>query len=163
VAAAEAGFTCFRARASELERDFAYGCVRQLLEPAVAKLSDPERDRLFDGAASLSKPLFAPTDASSPSADSSFSILHGLYWLLNNLADEGPVALYVDDLQWSDPESIPQLPSPSHGRPPGRCLRFHAQRRERPGGPGSPGRQPRDNAASAWTLERRSNSGALRA
>jgi DNA-binding CsgD family transcriptional regulator len=105
-AAAEAGFTCLRARASELERDFAYGCVRQLLEPAVAKLSDPERDRLFDGAASLSKPLFAPTDASSPSADSSFSILHGLYWLLNNLADEGPVALYVDDLQWSDPESL---------------------------------------------------------
>jgi predicted ATPase len=104
--AAEAGFTCLRARASELERDFAYGCVRQLLEPAVAKLSDPERDRIFEGAASLSKPLFAPTDAPSPSADSSFSILHGLYWLLNNLADEGPVALCVDDLQWSDPESL---------------------------------------------------------
>ncbi|HEX6236890.1 MAG TPA: AAA family ATPase, partial [Acidimicrobiales bacterium] len=25
------GFTCLRARAGELERDFAYGCVRQLL------------------------------------------------------------------------------------------------------------------------------------
>ena len=36
--AAEAGFTCLRARASELEHDFAYGCVRQLLEPALAKV-----------------------------------------------------------------------------------------------------------------------------
>ena len=35
-AADEVGFTCLRARASELERDSAYGCVRQLLEPAVA-------------------------------------------------------------------------------------------------------------------------------
>ena len=104
--AAEAGFTCLRARASELERDFAYGCVRQLLEPAVGRLSQSERDRLFQGAASWSKPLFAPTDAPSLSADSSFSMLHSLYWLLNNLAGEGPVAHCVDDLQWSDPESL---------------------------------------------------------
>jgi len=27
--ASGAGFTCLRARATELERDFAYGCVRQ--------------------------------------------------------------------------------------------------------------------------------------
>jgi AAA ATPase domain len=105
-AAAEAGFTCLRARAGELERDFAYGCVRQLLEPPVAKLSAPGHDGLFEGAAALSKPLFSPSDAPPPSVDSSFSILHGLYWLLNNLADDGPVALSVDDLHWSDAESL---------------------------------------------------------
>ena len=33
-------------------------------------------------------------------------MLHGLYWLLNNLADERPVALAVDDLHWSDAESL---------------------------------------------------------
>jgi DNA-binding CsgD family transcriptional regulator len=108
--AAEAGFVCLRARAGELERDFAYGCVRQLLEPTVAKASDSERDRLFEGAAALSRPLFAPTGAAqasaSASADSSFSMLHGLYWLLNNLTDEEPLALSVDDLQWSDAESL---------------------------------------------------------
>jgi DNA-binding CsgD family transcriptional regulator len=106
--AAEAGFTCLRARASELERDFAYGCVRQLLEPAVARFSDVERDRLFEGAAALSKPLFAPTEAPQPSrwADGLFSMLHGLYWLLSNLADQGPVVLSVDDLHWSDTESL---------------------------------------------------------
>jgi DNA-binding CsgD family transcriptional regulator len=102
-AAAEAGFTCLRARATELERDFAYGCVRQLLEPVVAGASDAER--LYAGAAVLSKPLFAPTE-SQPSGDGSHAVLHGLYWLLNNLADEGPVALSVDDLQWADMESL---------------------------------------------------------
>jgi hypothetical protein len=59
-AAATMGFACLRARASELERDFAYGCVRQLLEPVVANAAEPERQRLFDGAASLSEPLFGP-------------------------------------------------------------------------------------------------------
>jgi ATP/maltotriose-dependent transcriptional regulator MalT len=107
-AAAEAGFACLRARATELERDFAYGCVRQLLEPVVAKASEPERDRLFEGAAAFSKPLFAPTGVPlpSPSADSAFAMLHGLYWLLDNIADEAPVVLAVDDLHWSDTESL---------------------------------------------------------
>src|SRR4029453_15100615 len=95
-AASEAGFACFRARASELERDFAYGCVRQLLEPAVA---NGLNSGLFEGAASLSKPLFTPASARhlAPSADRAFSMLHGLYWLLNNLSDERPVVLSVDD------------------------------------------------------------------
>ncbi|MGH8866960.1 MAG: AAA family ATPase, partial [Actinomycetes bacterium] len=106
-AAAEAGFTCLRARASELERDFAYGCVRQLLEPVVARAAQPERARLFEGAAALAMPLFAPTGgvAAAPSGDA-FAMLHGLYWLLNNLTDEGPVVLAVDDLHWSDRESL---------------------------------------------------------
>ena len=107
-AARAAGFTLLRARATELERDFAYGCVRQLLEPVVAKAVGPERDRLFEGAAALSEPLFDPTAAPQPlsSADCSFAMLHGVYWLLANLAEERPVALSVDDLHWADPESL---------------------------------------------------------
>jgi len=104
--AAETGFTCLRARAGELERDFAYGCVRQLLEPAVG--AAPDRERLFAGAATLSRPLFRPSGPPlpSPPADSAFSVLHGLYWLLNNLAAERPLALSVDDLHWADAESL---------------------------------------------------------
>ena len=107
-AAVEAGFNCLRARATALERDFAYGCVRQLLEPVVAKASEAERDRLFAGAAGLAKPLFAPTGVPepAPAADSAFSMLHGLYWLLDNIAGDGPVALAVDDVHWSDTESL---------------------------------------------------------
>jgi ATP/maltotriose-dependent transcriptional regulator MalT len=106
--AAEIGFVGLRARANELERDFAYGCVRQLLEPLIARASDAERRRFFAGAAALSKPLFAPSSGPdiSPSAATSFSMLHGLYWLLNNLADESPIALSIDDLHWADAESL---------------------------------------------------------
>ncbi len=105
----EAGFQCLRARASDLERDFAYGLVRQLLEPVVADATEAERDELFDGAASFARSLFAPSgppSAATPSRDHAFAMLHGLYWLINNLAAAGPVALFVDDLHWSDAESL---------------------------------------------------------
>jgi DNA-binding CsgD family transcriptional regulator len=106
--AVASGFRCAHARASELERDFAYGCVRQLLEPVIARAPDADRERWFAGAAALARPLFAPTDATqlAPSADTRFSMLHGLYWLLSNLTDEAPVVLTVDDLQWADAESV---------------------------------------------------------
>ena len=103
------GFTCLRARATELERDFAYGCVRQLLEPAVAKVvgrraRPPVRRRRGPVEAAVRPERRAAAAASRPTAP--FSMLHGLYWLLNNLADEGPLALVVDDLHWSDTESL---------------------------------------------------------
>jgi predicted ATPase len=100
------GVLCLRARASELEGDFAYGCVRQLLEPIVAQQSGS--GDLFDGAAALAKPLFEPTRVArrAASADGAFSMLHGLYWLLNNLVAGGPALLSVDDLHWSDAESL---------------------------------------------------------
>jgi DNA-binding CsgD family transcriptional regulator len=104
----EAGFACLRARASELERDFAYGCVRQLLEPVVAKATGRKKSSPFEGAAALSKPLFDPTGPLTMQTrpDSAFSMLHGLYWLLNNIADQGPVVVAVDDLHWADVESL---------------------------------------------------------
>jgi DNA-binding CsgD family transcriptional regulator len=107
-AASASGFDVLRARATELERDFAYGSVRQLLEPAIARASDEERDRLFAGAAALSKPLFTPTGAlqHASSPDSAFAILHGLYWLVDNIAAGGPVVLAVADVHWADPESV---------------------------------------------------------
>ncbi len=106
--AVDMGFVSLRARAGELERDFAYGCVRQLLEPVVARAPGPGRDRQFAGAAALAQPLFQPAVAGplAPSTDTTYSMLHGLYWLLSNLADEAPVVLSVDDLQWADAESL---------------------------------------------------------
>jgi tetratricopeptide (TPR) repeat protein len=105
--AGETGFTTLRARASDLERDFAYGCVRQLLDSYVARLPDEDHARLFTGAAELSESLFLPSTVGAPlSADRAFSMLHGLYWLVNNIADDAPVALCVDDLHWADTESL---------------------------------------------------------
>jgi predicted ATPase len=36
----------------------------------------------------------------------SFAALHGLYWLVANLAVVGPVMLVCDDLQWADEPSL---------------------------------------------------------
>ena len=99
--ATAAGFTCLRARASELERGDAYGCMRQLLEPAVATGAGAEP--LFAGAAALSRPLFSVSD---DNAGDGFAMRHGLYWLLNNMAADRPLALLVDDLHWSDAASL---------------------------------------------------------
>src|SRR3954451_12554552 len=85
--ARERGAAVLSARASELDRDFPFGVVRQLFESLVVS-----SDRaLLDGAAALSAPLFdvAPGRASQES----LAHFHGLYWLVANLADERPLVL----------------------------------------------------------------------
>src|SRR4029453_7423696 len=78
------------------------------LWPVAAQAPVPERERWFMGAAALARPLFERPISGSlgPSTDVAFSMLHGLYWLLSNVTEDGPVALSVDDLQWADAESL---------------------------------------------------------
>src|SRR5918999_3036443 len=40
------------------------------------------------------------------SGGASFAALHGLFWLALNLAEERPLLLAVDDLQWCDRPSL---------------------------------------------------------
>jgi DNA-binding CsgD family transcriptional regulator len=105
--AGAAGFEVARARASELERDFAFGLVRQLFEPRLVRSDAAERERLFAGAARLAAPLFElPGAGSLPGEESSQAAMHGLYWLTVNLAGDAPVALAVDDVHWADAPSL---------------------------------------------------------
>ena len=102
-----AGMQVLAARGSELEREFAFGAVRQLFEPLLAAVSEEERAELLAGAAELASPIFDPAQfGSEPDADSSLAMLHGLFWLLANLADRRAVLLTVDDLHWCDPSSL---------------------------------------------------------
>ena len=41
--------------------------------------------------------------------DSEFAAIHGLYWLLANLAGRTPLLLTVDDVQWVDGPSLSWL------------------------------------------------------
>ncbi len=111
-AAAEAaernGLRALRARGSELERDFAFGCVRQWLEPVVQS-TDAASPSLFAGAARLAWPLFethADGRAPPPSGDATFRLLRGLYWLCANLAGERPLLLSLDDAHWTDTRTL---------------------------------------------------------
>jgi DNA-binding CsgD family transcriptional regulator len=103
-AAIQTGVIALEAKGSELERPFAFGIVRQLLEPAIA--SSPARDDLFTGAAGPAARLFEADDPSLSSFDADFDALHSLYWLIVNLSDRAPVLVSVDDCQWSDLESL---------------------------------------------------------
>jgi DNA-binding CsgD family transcriptional regulator len=103
-AAARARMTVLEARASELERPFAFGVVRQLLEPVIGQRS--EQDDLFAGAAGPATRLFQTGDRGSSGSDGGFEALHSLYWLIVNLADRAPLLVSVDDCQWADHDSL---------------------------------------------------------
>jgi AAA ATPase domain len=105
--AREAGMQVLGARGSELERPFAYGVVRQLFEPFLARLSAEERAELLADAAALAAPVFDPVQlAAEPAADAPLASLHGLYWLTANVAARRSLLLAVDDLHWCDPPSL---------------------------------------------------------
>src|SRR5262249_53096860 len=106
--AAESGMHVLAARASELEQTFSYGVVRQLLEPLLTRSDDAARARLLEGAALHAASLFAPEQLhrAAASEDEAFAIVHGLYWLVLNLAEVRPLALAIDDLHWVDAASL---------------------------------------------------------
>jgi DNA-binding CsgD family transcriptional regulator/tetratricopeptide (TPR) repeat protein len=94
------------ARGGELEGDFSFGVVRQLFEPLLATASPERRAELTSGAASLAVSLFDATGSALQAEDTSFAMLHGLYWLAANVAGEQPTMLAIDDLHWSDTPSL---------------------------------------------------------
>ena len=95
------------ARGGEVEGEFAFGIVRQLFEAPLAAASADLRAELLSGAAGLSGSLFAsaPTPPGE-AAESSFAMLHGLYWLAANFASRMPTLIVVDDLHWADEPSM---------------------------------------------------------
>jgi DNA-binding CsgD family transcriptional regulator/predicted DNA-binding transcriptional regulator len=95
------------ARGSELEREFPFGVVRQMLEPAL--LARPNRTELFEGAAEVAEAVFAPPGTESLGGDASFAVLHGLYWLTLDLVGDRPLLLTIDDLHWCDRPSLRML------------------------------------------------------
>jgi DNA-binding CsgD family transcriptional regulator len=103
--AQERGATTLHARAGELERDFPFGCVRQLFEPLL-RADQARADALLAGEAELARSVFEVPGDGDPTVDAGFGSLHGLYWLTANLADPGPLVLALDDAQWADPASL---------------------------------------------------------
>jgi DNA-binding CsgD family transcriptional regulator len=101
-----AGALTLSARSSELEREFPYGVVRQLFE---SELADPAvGERALAGSAGAARPVFESLEPApaAEAGDASFATLHGLFWLMLNLAADRPLVLVVDDLHWCDRPSL---------------------------------------------------------
>ena len=103
--AADSGVTVLAGRASELEREFPFGLVRQLFE---TELADPaRRERALAGAAAPAAAVFGALPGEEDGAgDASFASLHGLFWLAANLSSDAPLVLAIDDLHWVDAPSL---------------------------------------------------------
>ncbi|QKW23109.1 AAA family ATPase [Kitasatospora sp. NA04385] len=106
------GLRVLTARATELETSFAFGVVRQLLEPLLAGAAPEQRSALLAGPAVAaaavlgSAPDGGSQGAPAPPAIGDFAALNGLLWLVANAAEERPLLLAVDDLHWCDPASL---------------------------------------------------------
>jgi DNA-binding CsgD family transcriptional regulator len=106
-AASSSGARVLAARGSEVERELAYGAVRQLFEPVFRLASPTELERLLSGSASPARWLFDEAFApSTPNADPTFAVLNALYWVIARLSDVQPLVLVIDDTHWLDPPSL---------------------------------------------------------
>ena len=101
--AADRGLLVLAGSGSELERPNPYGVARQLLERPLLTAQRHRRESLLHGAARHAGQALGIGTATGADA---FAVLHGLYWLVANLADDAPLLLAVDDLQWADPASV---------------------------------------------------------
>jgi hypothetical protein len=102
-AADSAGMRVLRSRCAELEREFAFGVVRQLLDPV---LRGGGAEGLLTGPAGVAASLLGLPGAADRGGaafadqDSSFAVVHGLYWICADLAGRAPLCLLVDDAHW---------------------------------------------------------------
>jgi tetratricopeptide (TPR) repeat protein len=101
-----AGFRALSGKATELEHDFPFGYARQLFEDAVRAATPKQREALFAGAARHAEAVFSAEADDRAEPDGGHRVLHGLYWLLVNLSQDGPLLVAADDAHWSDPPSL---------------------------------------------------------
>lgn len=108
--ARDAGMAVGDATAIPLEHEIPYGVVRQLLEPVLGDLDAAARDVVLSGAARLAAgavfPWELPEVGPQPVDDPRFPVVHGLFWVVANLAARAPLMLAVDDAQWCDAPSL---------------------------------------------------------
>jgi DNA-binding CsgD family transcriptional regulator len=97
--AEERGFQVARSRGHPVETDMSYGIARQLFE----RMSRSIEPTVLTGVAELAASVFVPTGEVEASP---FPTMHGLYWLVTNLAERQPLLVAVDDAQWADAASI---------------------------------------------------------
>jgi DNA-binding CsgD family transcriptional regulator len=104
--AAARGVRVLRARGSELERDVPLSTLRALFERQLVGLSAARRDALLSGPA---QPLARALGLAEPGPLAGARLHHAAQRLVAWFADDGPLALLVDDLHHADAGSLAAL------------------------------------------------------
>jgi DNA-binding CsgD family transcriptional regulator len=100
-------FSVLRGEGTRLEREYAFGVVRQLFAPALGSRSGSAE--LFEGAARLAAiplGLVDPNDELAQISGDASAAMHGLFWLTANLAERSPLLVVVDDAHFGDEMSL---------------------------------------------------------
>jgi DNA-binding CsgD family transcriptional regulator len=96
--AGQDGMRVLRGAGAELERDLGWEVARSMLAGQVG-------DGSLTGAAAGAAGLFGAGGEPDLGGDALGRILHGLYWLVSDLAARQPLLIAVDDVHWADPPS----------------------------------------------------------
>lgn len=86
-----------------IEAALAFGVLRQLLEPVLARRSARDRARLASGPG---RAMVAMLEGEQAAAADELELAHAAYRLVGELVADGPLLLVVDDVQWADRSSV---------------------------------------------------------
>jgi DNA-binding CsgD family transcriptional regulator len=100
------GCRVLRARGEVMEREFAFGIVRQLFSGLRHTLTASELGEVFSGAAALAGPLIGFQGGADTVVHDPAAAFHGLYWLTAGLCELAPLLLIVDDAHAGDDPSL---------------------------------------------------------
>jgi hypothetical protein len=89
-----------------LERNFPYEVVRQFFESFPVHGGGRRAPKWLRGTAEMAGKMFRdePDPRARPAEE--FALLHSLYWMCVNIAEERPLLMLLDDAQWADAPSL---------------------------------------------------------
>lgn len=110
--ATEAGLRVFSARCGETEQELPFHLVRQLVQPALAAMDEPERRSFLGSWYDIVAAALGLEAADTAHVPDPTGVRDGLDWVMTRLTVmRAPVVLLLDDLHWADVESLGWLTS----------------------------------------------------
>ncbi|MFV0137432.1 ATP-binding protein [Streptomyces sp. HMX87] len=112
VRAAARGCTVLSGTGGENEQELAFRVVRQLFQPSLAAMDEPERRAFLGSWYDIVATALGLEAASAARAPDPTGVRDGLDWVMTQLSvRRAPVVLLLDDLHWADVESLGWLAS----------------------------------------------------